>query len=315
MIKSVTVVNNLGKGVKVVLSEAEPEHGFLITKIDGLGPAKGNINMTELATNNGSLFNSSRITSRNIVLSLYFVKANSIEDVRQRSYEYFPIAQPVELLIETDNRLVKTTGYVETNEPDIFSNNESAQISILCPDPFLYSADENDNEVIEFESVTANFEFPFENNSLEDYLIEFGEITTVSEKTIYYSGDAEIGVTIKMVFSGVASGLSVYNATTRERMTIDTDKIKWREYDPVSGQYIDRTGVIAGDTIIIETSRGAKSIRLLRSGVYTNILNSLDRDSAWIHLVKGDNVFTYSVDEGSTNMSLTVEHKTVYEGI
>ena len=41
------------------------------------------------------------------------VYGESIEDLRQKSHK-FPLKKSVELTIETDNRYVKTTGYVES---------------------------------------------------------------------------------------------------------------------------------------------------------------------------------------------------------
>ena len=85
----------------------------------------------------GSIFASARATERNIVLTLILLPIPSIESVRQKTYSFFPIKKAVTLLVETDNRLVETTGYVESNEPNIFSQQESTQISIICPDPTL----------------------------------------------------------------------------------------------------------------------------------------------------------------------------------
>jgi phage-related protein len=145
MIKSITVTNYLGDSIKLELGRPE-QSGFLIKSISGLGPSKANINTTEVSTNDGSLFNSARLNQRNIVFDFIFVESinrESIEDIRQKSYKYFPIKKNVDLLIETDNRIVKTTGYVESNEPNIFSSQEGAQISIICPDPYFYSTEKN----------------------------------------------------------------------------------------------------------------------------------------------------------------------------
>ena len=90
MIKNVTVTNHLGESIKLNLRVPE-KSGFLIQKISGLGPSKANINSTESATIDGSIYNSARVTSRNIVIELAFMFSPTVEDVRQRSYKYFPI--------------------------------------------------------------------------------------------------------------------------------------------------------------------------------------------------------------------------------
>ena len=143
MIKSVTITNYLGESVKIELADGDPEHGMIIQNITGLGPPKANVNMTDLATMDGSLFNSARVEKRNIMIYMYFSFAPTIEDSRQRTYKYFPIKKPLKFIIETDNRLVETNGIVEINEPDIFSKDESNQISLVCDDPYFYSAGGN----------------------------------------------------------------------------------------------------------------------------------------------------------------------------
>lgn len=92
MIRAVTFTNYLGDSIRLDLARPE-ESGFIIKSVTGLGPGKANINTTEIATNDGSLFNSSRMPSRNIVISLAYMWKDSIEDVRQLSYKYFPIKE------------------------------------------------------------------------------------------------------------------------------------------------------------------------------------------------------------------------------
>ena len=135
MIKSVTVTNYLNQSITLELTRPELS-GFIITSIDGLGPVNATINTTDIATTDGALFNSARVSTRNIVLSVRYL-GTVIEDIRQLSYKYFPVKKKVNLVIETDNRSLEIEGYVESNEPDIFSKEESAAISIVCAFPFF----------------------------------------------------------------------------------------------------------------------------------------------------------------------------------
>ena len=305
MIKSVTVTNYIGEWIKINLADDDPEHGLLIKSIEGLGPAKADVNTTNLATNDGSLYNSARLEERNIVMQLYFTEAPRIEDARQTTYKYFPIKKFLDFFVETDNRIVRTKGYVESNEPNIFSEQESSQISIVCPDPYFYSAGENGNNVTIFYGVEPLFEFEFDNNSLDEDLIEFGSIENQTERSVYYDGDAEIGVTITIHAIGEARNITIYNTGTREVMRIDTDKL----------EALTGSGIISGDDIIITTVRGEKSIRLLRTGRYTNILNCLDKGSDWFQLSKGDNIFAYVAEYGSENLQFKIENRIIYEGV
>ena len=307
MIYSIVVTNYLGDRIKLELWKPDVS-GFLIKSITGLGPAKANVNTTEVSTNDGSLFNSARLSQRNIVLDMVFINTvygESIEDLRQKSYKYFPLKKSVELTIETDNRYVKTTGYVESNEPNIFSSQEGTQISIICPDPYFYSAGEDGNNVTNFYSIDPIFEFPFSNESLDEPLLVFGEIQIKTEGVITYHGDSEIGVMIYIHAIGPATNINIYNTETREVMRINTEKIS-----SLTGK-----GIVASDDIVINTAKGEKSITLIREGVSYNILNCLDKNTDWFTLAKGDNIFAFTADSGVTNLQFRVENKVIYEGV
>lgn len=307
MIYSIVVTNYLGDRIKLELGKPDVS-GFLIKSITGLGPAKANVNTTEVSTNDGSLFNSARLSQRNIVLDMVFINTvygESIEDLRQKSYKYFPLKKSVELTIKTDNRYVKTTGYVESNEPNIFSSQEGTQISIICPDPYFYSAGEDGNNVTNFYSIDPIFEFPFSNESLDEPLLVFGEIQIKTEGVITYHGDSEIGVMIYIHAIGPATNINIYNTETREVMRINTEKIS-----SLTGK-----GIVASDDIVINTAKGEKSITLIREGVSYNILNCLDKNTDWFTLAKGDNIFAFTADSGVTNFQFRVENKVIYEGV
>lgn len=304
MIKSVTITNHLDESIKLDLFNPD-ESGFIIKSIEGLGPVKANINFKELATNDGSIDNSARLSSRNIVMSLQFIESPTIEETRLKSYKYFPIKRNIKILIETDNRICETIGRVETNVPTIFSNAEGCQISILCPNPYFYSAGENGANQTIFYGTDPLFEFPFSNESLTEDLIEFGSIENRTEGTVYYDGDAEIGITIQIHAVGEAAGLAIYNTRTRELMRINDDKLK----------SLIGSGIQAGDELTITTSRGEKGIYILRSGVKTNILNSLEKPIKWFQLLKGDNTFAYTASAGLTNLQFRIENKVIYEGV
>lgn len=304
MIKSIKITNYLGESLTLEMGSPD-KSGLFIKKIEGLGPPKADINAKELATSDGGVYNSARATTRNIVLTLGFLFNPTIEDMRQLTYKYFPIKQKLRFRIETDNRIAETYGYVESNEPEIFSKDEDTQISIICPDPYFYSAGKDGTQVTVFSGVEAQFEFPFSNESLTENLIEIGTLQYSTEQNIYYAGDSEVGVLITIHAIGSAGTITIYNTGTREMMKIDADKIETLTGD----------GIINGDDIIISTSKGDKYINLVRNGVTKNILNALDKTSDWFQLAKGDNIFAYTATSGATNLQFKIENKLIYEGV
>jgi hypothetical protein len=295
MIRSISVINHLNESI--VLELRFPERsGFLVQGVEGLGPAKANINMTEVATNDGALYSSARTTSRNIVLDLKLLENPTIEDTRQASYRYFPIKKQIWLLVETDNRTALISGYVESNEPDIFSASETTKISIICPDPYFYSLTPGWTL---FSGVQPMFEFPF-----DDDTFILGNILLLTAQNLNYPGDADIGVRITIHALGPATDIDIYNSQSGELMKIKTSLLPGA-----------LSGIQAGDDIIISTVKGEKSIQFLRNGQYTNIINALDRDSTWIRLYKGDNLIEYIAATGVENLQFLVENQIAYEGV
>lgn len=311
MIKTVMVENYLGDKLELELASPE-KSGFAVVAISGLGPGAATVNVSEIPTNDGARYNSSRRPSRNIVLGLIFQWQEglvsgkrriigTIEDARIKSYKYFPLKKNVKLTITTDNRKAEIEGYVESNDPTIFSKGEGTTISIICPDPNFYSVVDNGVQSTIFSALEPAFQFPI---GTEDYF-EVGIISPNPQKLIIYNGDVEFGMNIIMTATGTASGVTIYDMTTLERMEIDSVKL----------EEFTGTGIIDGDKIIISTVKGKKGMILERSGETFNILNCLTEESSWFTLKKGDNIFSYTADTGSNNLRFQIDNKIVYEGV
>ena len=301
MIKSFIVTNNRKESLEVILREPE-KSGLYVESIEGLGPVSASINTTDLASADGALFNSARLGTRNIVLTLGMLFDPTVEDSRLKTYKYFPVKSKVRLRFSTDRRLVETTGYVESNAPNIFSKDETAQISIVCPDPFFYEVKES---LASFYGATPMFEFPFENPSLTEPKIIFGELRKDSRVIVNYQGDVETGMLIRVHATGDATGITIYNVQTGGKIELDTDKL----------QTISGASFKAGDDILISTVRGNKSVRLLRNGVYTNVIGIAGKDMDWFQMVPGDNIFAYTAKTGVNNLMIDFTYYVAYGGI
>lgn len=302
MIKAVKVTNYIGESLTMELANPE-KSGLAIYNIEGIGGAQSNVSTTEIVTMDGGLYNSARKQQRNIVLYIYLGYDDS-ELARQKTYRYFPVKHEVTLTFYTDKRTMKITGYVESNEPAIFTSETYTQISIVCPDPNFYSVNEEDGVLCVFNGTDPNFEFPWSNEGLEA-AIEFGTITTDTRKSVYYTGEANNGMNIVIESLGDANNITIYNLRTRESMFIDSAKLT-----ALTGH-----NIMAGDRITISTFRGNKSATLLRGGVETNILNCLGRDTCWFELVRGDNLFGYDAEDGLELLHFKIESTQIYEGV
>lgn len=261
---------------------------YCLYDIDGLAPVAATINTTEFATSDGALFNSARIGTRNIVL--YIKLLPEIEKNRLMLYQFFRIKSNVTLYFRHDSLDVSISGKVESFELDHFSNSQVAQISILCPNPYFRSAE---NQIVEFSNTIALFEFPFTNPPPG---LEFSRIEKVTTKIIN-AGGIPTGITIRLTANtGDIVNPVIYNLTNNTFFGLNVEMQK-------------------GDVITITTHFNGKKITLLRDGVETNILYDMQDGSTWLQLESGENEISYSCESGESNLTVSVEYTEQYEGI
>lgn len=303
MIESLTVTNYRGESLELNLKNPY-ETGYAVLYIDGLGPGKADINITNLSVGDGGLFNTARLSSRNISIGLsYLWGKESIEDMRHKAYRYFPIKRKVKLTIKTETRTAEIEGYVESHEPNIFSSSQGSIISIVCPNPYFKSTKES--EWI-YSGHYALFEFPFSNESLQEDLIEMGQIYYRNEYSFEYEGDAEVGMRIEIhALSQAIINPKIINLDTGEYIQINTRAFTNHDL----GMTIQ-----VGDDLVISTIQRNKYVRLLRNGVTYNILNCLFENPSWLTLRKGENRFAFvNVEPGAAEFKITAD--TLYEGM
>lgn len=303
MIEYIRIKNHFGEILDLEMKSPE-KSGFFVRGIQGLGPSKSTINISEALSMNGGFYNSSRVTSKNLVLDIGFLDDGnySIEQTRQQTYRFFPMNKPLTIEVKTENRTGIITGYVETNEPNIFSNLETTLISVLCPAAFF--VDPN-YVTTTFTGIISGFRFPWSNESTVAKLLQFSTIYINAFANVFYNGDVDNGLVFYIDVTGAVNNLTITFTTTGETMPISSSVIT-----AMTGFNLK-----AGDKLEISTVRGNKYIRLIRSGVTTNILNALGANVSWFTLKRGDNLFTYSASSGVENLIFNIKHQLIYEGL
>lgn len=138
MIKSILLSNPMGYDINLVLEDPY-EIGIAVINITGLGYPKVSVQNRSIAFSDVSLYQNSTIETRNIVLTLRVIGNTSAESSRHVIYNVLVIGMPLYVEIVTDTKIVHIVGYIETVEPDIFSQEEQLQVSIVCPDPYFYT--------------------------------------------------------------------------------------------------------------------------------------------------------------------------------
>jgi len=303
MINSIVITNHLNESITFELTSPE-KSGFRVLSVDGLGPPKADIFINAMAGLDGGIHNSARTNTRNIVFTLQFMPKPSIEHTRQLTYKYFPLKQRIKITTHTSVKSTYTYGYVETNEPSIFSDKEGCVISVICPDPNVYNIYP---AAAQFGALNHLFEFPFSNESVTLPLIEFSEISSEATRYIVYRGEVDVGVVIHIHILDDSTGVTGIAITDENSNTIALNDAKM---EAITGDPLQ-----PADDIWISTLRGDKYAKLMRDAVEYDILNALGEDPEWFVLNQGDNMFAYSADTGVLFVVFKILYELGYQGV
>lgn len=262
---------------------------YALLSVGGLTPPAATINTAVIATSDGAVFNSSRLGTRNIVLTI--APLISIEKNRINLYKYFKAKHYIKLYLENNTRSVWIDGYVDKIDGDLYTQSQRIQISIICPDPYFK---DTTTGLYTFSNVINLFSFPFAIEETPGIPIsEMGEFVEIA---ITNNSDDETGVIIQLQANAAVTNPIIYNMTTNENFTLNIS-------------------METGDIITIDTRRGHKTVTLNRDSEITNILNNMGQGSSWLNLVVGDNIFSYTCDTGAEYLNISVTLQPIYEGV
>ena len=260
----VKIVNSNGEE----LTLTQRENDYQITNIIGLNPPNANIVTTPIVGTDGARFNSAKLETREIVLTV--VINGNVAANRMRLFNFFPTKDKVKIYYSSPVRSVFIEGYVSSFEVGLFDQHQTAQIAILCPYPYFKGMDEI---LLELSSRTSLFTFPF---SIETP-IPFSEVGEEDGGEIFNSSTVEVGALIRLVFTGAVSTLTITDNRTGEFFKIS-----------YSFQ--------ADDVVEINTRKGEKSVKLYRDGDEISIFSAVDMDSTFFQLRPGENSFRFTAD-------------------
>lgn len=262
----------------ITLTDRETE--YQVVNIEGLNPPPAQLNMTPIAGMDGARFNSSKLDTRNIVIT---VKING--DVPYNRQELYRIARTKEVItiyFKNERFDVFAVGYVETLECDLFSDAEYAQISIICMDPYFKDILES---VFDISNQVALFQFPFAIDY--DDPVPFSEYIAGRESVVTNNSESETGCLVTVSFSKNISQFVIRETDTGDQITLNYNFKK-------------------NDVLYINTNKGEKSVTLLRNGNLTNIFTALASGSVFFQLEPGPNTFTFSADSGTNDQYVSV---------
>ena len=315
MIRSFSVTNYRDETMKCVLTNPS-EEGFVVASIDGLGPNDATVNVSDISSIDGGLFNSARIGSRNIVISLvyYYDSKWSIEELRHKSYRFFPPKKKVQLFIETDYRAVYIEGYVESNSVSIFSKQEGSQISIICPNPYFNSIQKEYNEYNSYAVPAFTFPFSKDMDNEQDKKLLMGRILDYKLTEIAYSGDVDTGLIFDIAFKSNISNnstIQITNGNTGIQNTISIAKI----ITLVSGMLSGFNAITSGDSLLFSTVKGNKYLTFLHDGNEYNVLGAVSSNGDWVYLIPGINRIRIDTSDVTANVDISSENRIYFNGV
>jgi hypothetical protein len=125
-------------GMLTLLLGGPNQSPIQIRDISGLEPVKAEIT-TVPSNKDGDLFQNARLGKRNIVFKLGLDPNwvnQTMSTLRHMLYTHFPPKTWRTLKFYSDDMpTVEVGGYIESNEPNMFSQDPEIQISIICPKP------------------------------------------------------------------------------------------------------------------------------------------------------------------------------------
>lgn len=294
MISEISSTTKSGERLTIDLRDPYSS-GIAIKEITGLGPVKADLSMDRYALIDGAFLKGVRVGTRNVVLTL-IPWGEDIQQLRRKLYAYFGVSETISLEVITDWVSAKSDFIVESFEPNIFSERQEIQISLIGLDPYWKASSSQIQKVVGFNDTVPLFEFPF--FSEEGHRLTFGDMTNSTGKDIRYLGDTTTGVIMTFTFYGTITNLIIANTTFDETMTISR-----------AGQFY------AGEQLVIDTRPGKKSIVHQANGKSAFITGVLAPGSEWVRLHPGVNTIALQYAGGSEDLGLSIEYESLYRGI
>ena len=267
---------------------------FLLIAVDGMYKVGINVLTSDSNLIDGAIYQGSKITSRNIVLTLR--DKDSHKDNREFLYRLFKPNSKGVLRYFENNDVKRINYYVESIDITGAYNSRQATISLICADPFFYDNEETVKYLAEW---NGQFEFEHQFTSNKEEIGYRSLIKSLNIQNLTPRDD--IGLNIEITSIGDATNLKITHIEQNKTIFIGTDEKPFN--------------MVAGDIVNIVTEKGNKNVTLTRNGVTIGINNYLSEDNEFIQLDTGDNHIGYDAEEGVSNLSLKISYTFKYNGV
>lgn len=291
---------------------------FHLLDIEGIYGIEANVVTSENTTTDGSTYQGATAKERNIVLTVEM--DSNYKENRNLLYRCFPIKRTGTLQY-IENGEAKTIEYeVESIIPGATTGVvRDYTISLKCTDP--YFKDLSDIEVV-MASWVSNFRFPA--CFLEEGVVFGYREADLVKEIENESGADNIGIIAVFRADGVVKNPAIYHAESGEFTKVgytDNDFIMASGQYVVINTYTDKKNVYLLDGVTqaeIESNRTPYGMIDWDVVIekYGQVINEyLDEDGDFIQLQDGTNTITYSAEEGTSYLFVSIYYRISYLGV
>ncbi len=274
----------------VILKFSTP---YILETIKGVSGTEKTIISSELAGVDGNAVHHIRAEPR-VIDTTAFVYGNTRQEMYHNRLKLISLLsntkQAGTLYYSNDYITVMIEAYPQLSGDfsERIKNYNKCTVKFYCPYPF-WSETEQKTVQMEYEILEDVFSFPL---VFEDTVC-FSENKTST--TIYYNGSVPTPVTLTLM-GNILSPI-IRNETTGEQIEVADVELS------------------DGDTLTINTKKGAKSVILYKDGETSSAFNLVTASSVFWQLQTGKNVISFSSENGNTASVLIVAYTNLYEGV
>lgn len=258
--EKITFVSSTGESV-----EFSPSSDYFWKDQEGIGGLSGDIFTSESIGRDGVTIKGKKLGAREITI-FGQIKA----DYAAARAELLRILKPNQCgrLVYENETITRSIPCVIQAAPDPRPGvYPEFDVEFFCASPFWRGGDGTTQNVASIARWINNLVFPVV--FVEEGIV-FGYRSPSLVTNLVNTGDKELPLVIEISITAACSDPKITNIQTQEYLLVEGD-------------------FLAGDLIQVNTDDDAMTAILIRSGVETNIINSVTEESTWLRLNVGDN--------------------------